>query len=150
MSLIKIKFKKLYPNSKLPVKGSEEAACYDVYAHSVVVESSQLITYKLGFSTEIPRGYKAILIARSNLSKTPWVVANSIGIIDSDYRGEWMIKMRSVSGNLYEPIPYSEGDRVGQMYLQKILEFEIEETDELQESKRGEGGFGSTGIKSIT
>lgn len=142
----KVKFKKLYADSKLPVKGSLDAACYDVYAHSMERDYEGLVTYKLGFATEIPKGWMGIVVPRSNLSKHKWVMANHIGIIDSDYRGEWMVKLRSLDG-IYSPSPYSVGERVAQMYFKKIDEIEIEEVDELSQTERGEGGFGSTGLK---
>lgn len=144
---LKIKFKKLDEQSKLPVKGSAHAACYDVFARSVKVEFPNKMTIYLGFSTEIPNGYKGIIVPRSSISKTNWVMANSIGIIDSDYRGEWMVVFKCITEMMYEKIPYGVGDRCAQIYFEKIEDFEIEEADELSGTERGEGGFGSTGLK---
>lgn len=146
-NLLKIKFKKKDEKSKLPVKGSEHAACFDVYAHSVAFQGPNKMTIGLGFSTEIPVGYKGIVVPRSSLSKENWVLANSIGIIDADYRGEWMMVFRCLGDMVSQPIPFGVGDRCGQIYFEKIEPFEIEEADELSDTERGTGGFGSTGIK---
>jgi len=144
MSQLKVKIKKLYKDSKLPIKGSEEAACYDVYANSVESGGGQA-TYRLGFSTEIPKGWKAIIVPRSNLTKHRWVMINSPAQIDSDYRGEWMIKMTAIEQDL-QPIPYKVGERIAQMYFERVNEVEFEEVEELELTSRGDGGFGSTGI----
>ena len=82
--MLKIKFKKKDEQSKLPVKGSLNAACYDVYAHSIKLERPDKIIVGLGFMTEIPPGFKGILVPRSSISKTNWMLANSMGIIDAD------------------------------------------------------------------
>lgn len=142
---LKIKFKKKDARSKLPVKGSLHAACYDVFAHSIKVERPNKMIIGLGFSTEIPVGYKGIVIPRSSISKTNWVLANSMGVIDADYRGEWMMVFRCLGEMIYQPLPFSLDERCGQLYFEKIQDFEIEETDELSDTERGEGGFGSTG-----
>jgi dUTP pyrophosphatase len=144
---LKIKFKKLYEQSKLPVKGSEHAACYDVFANMVHVERPNKMTIHLGFSTEIPVGYRGVIVPRSSISKTNWVMANSIGIIDADYRGEWMVVFRCLGDMVWETIPYGTGDRCAQIYFEKIEDFEIEEANQLSDTERGEGGFGSTGTR---
>jgi len=149
-SPLKVKFKKLQPNVKLPVKGSSHAACFDVYAHSITYDDKapRKRTVGLGFATEIPEGYCGILIPRSNLTKHYWILNNSMGIIDSDYRGEWKMIFTNITDNAWlYPFPYEEGERVGQIYFEKINDVEFEEVDELDESERGAGGFGSTGVK---
>lgn len=143
--LLKIKFKKLYADSKLPFKGSLHAACYDVYAQSMTFENPNKITVGLGFATEIPEGYKGIVVPRSSLSKTNWVLGNSMGVIDADYRGEWKAVFRCIGEPRETPLPFAVGDRCAQIYFEKIQEWEMEEVDELSETVRGEGGFGSTG-----
>jgi dUTP pyrophosphatase len=145
MSQLKVKIKKLHKNSKLPVKGSGEAACYDVYATSVDVQYGKEVSYGLGFSTEIPFGWKGIIVPRSNLTKHRWMMVNSPAQIDCDYRGEWIVKMTAMEKEL-QPLPYAIGDRVAQIYFEKVNEVEFEEVEELQPTVRGEGGFGSTGI----
>lgn len=142
--MLQVKFKKLYDDVKLPVKGSLHAACFDVYVHSVEIDYGT-VTYRLGFATEIPHNYKGVIVPRSNLTKHKWVMNNNIGVIDADYRGEWMVKLRSI-GSPYEALPYGKGDRIAQIYFEKVEEVEFVEVDELDASERGEGGFGSTGV----
>jgi dUTP pyrophosphatase len=147
---LKIKFKKLHSDVKLPVKGSSHAACFDVYAHSITYNEKdpRKRIVGLGFATEIPEGYCGILIPRSNLTKFYWILNNSIGIIDSDYRGEYKMIFTNITDNAWlYPFPYEEGERVGQIYFEEITNVEFEEVDELDESDRGAGGFGSTGTK---
>jgi dUTP pyrophosphatase len=141
----KIRFKKKDEQAKLPVKGSLDAACFDVFAHSVKIERPNKMIIGLGFSTEIPVGYKGVVVPRSSLSKTSWILANSIGIIDADYRGEWMMVFKCLGEMIYQPLPYGIGDRCGQLYFEPIQGFYMEEVDELSDTERGEGGFGSTG-----
>ena len=142
--MLTVKFKKLADDVKLPVKGSSQAACFDVYAHRIISEATGKVTVKLGFATEIPEGYKGIIVPRSNLTKHHWVMNNSMGVIDSDYRGEWMVVFGPTSLNF--GFPYNTGDRVAQIYFEKVQEVEFEEVKELQTSDRGTGGFGSTGL----
>jgi dUTP pyrophosphatase len=143
--MLKVRFKKKDESSKLPVKGSLNAACYDVYAHSIKLERPDKIIVGLGFSTDIPPGFKGILLPRSSISKTNWFLANSMGIIDADYRGEWMMVLRTTGSVMYDALPFAVGERCAQIYFDKVNDIEIEETDELSDTVRGEGGFGSTG-----
>jgi len=142
--MLKVKFKKTNSNMKLPVKGSFHAACYDVYANSIVYDGSKA-KVGLGFMTEIPEGWRGVIVPRSNLTKYHWVMNNSIGIIDSDYRGEWMCIFTPIHN--YTQFPYSVGDRIAQIYFEPVHQVEFEEVNDLSTSERGEGGFGSTGIK---
>ncbi len=144
--MLVVNFKKLHADARLPKKGSSSAACHDVYATSVEIDHNRVATYGLGFATEIPEGWRAVIVPRSNISKQPWVLANSIGIIDSDYRGEWMVKFKCISNDL-EAMPYGVGDRVAQVYFEKNVEVAFAEVDDLEDTTRGNGGFGSTGLK---
>jgi dUTP pyrophosphatase len=143
--MLKVRFKKKDESSKLPVKGSLNAACYDVYAHSIKVERPDKIIVGLGFMTEIPPGFKGTLVPRSSISKTNWFLANSMGIIDADYRGEWMMVLRTTGSVIYDALPFEIGERCGQIYFEKVGDIEMEEMDELSDTARGTGGFGSTG-----
>ena len=141
----KIRFNKKDSQSKLPVKGSLDAACYDVFAHSIIFERPDKMIVGLGFSTEIPSGYKGVIAPRSSISKTNWILCNSIGIIDADYRGEWKMVFKCLGEMIYQHLPFGVGERCGQMYIEPVQGFYMEEVDELSETERGEGGFGSTG-----
>ena len=144
--MLQVKFKKISSNTKLPFKGSLDAACSDVYAHSITFENNKMVI-GLGFKTEIPRGYKGIIVPRSNLTKHPWMMNNSMGIIDADYRGEWKMILTPLNGDLVtNALPYGTGDRVGQIYFEAVTPVEFIEVEELSETERGTGGFGSTGL----
>jgi len=141
--MLKIKLQKVTEDARMPIKGSEHAAAYDVYAHSIT-ETGGKVKVGLGFKTEIPKGYKGIIVPRSNLTKFNWVLNNSYGVIDSDYRGEWMAIFTGLSEELF---PYSVGDRVAQIYFEEVLSVSFDVVPELEQSERGDGGFGSTGLK---
>jgi len=149
---LKIKLQKVTEDARMPIKGTADAACYDVYAHSITISNDGKVTVGLGFKTEIPRGYKGIIVPRSNLTKYFWVLNNSFGVIDSDYRGEWMAMFTQlpilsgiISGTT--SFPYGVGDRVAQIYFEEVLPISFDVVPELEQSDRGEAGFGSTGLK---
>jgi dUTP pyrophosphatase len=160
MTPIKLKIQKLHNTTQLPIKASKGAACWDVYANRIVIEEVGKVSVFLGFAVEIPENYALVFVPRSNLTKTQWVVNNSPGQIDPDYRGECMFKFTGMQrleeieleeGRKelhinYGAFPYRVGDRVGQMYLREILPIELEVVEELSSTERGEGGFGSTGL----
>jgi len=81
--MLQVKFKKMFSNVKLPVKGSSHAACHDVYAHTITFDNYGNAVIGFGFKTEIPVGYKAVIVPRSGFTKTKWVMNNNIGVIDS-------------------------------------------------------------------
>lgn len=153
--MLKIKFQKLTEDTRMPIKGSESAAAYDVYAHSITSESGDKVKVGLGFKTEIPRGYKGIIVPRSNLTKHHWVLNNSYGVIDADYRGEWMAIFTAIPlivnshdiNSAYTHFPYGVGDRVAQIYFEEVLPVSFDIVPELEQSERGEGSFGSTGLR---
>lgn len=152
-----VKIKKLYEDSIIPTKGSADAMCYDCYAQSIHVNENGKTEVDLGFSLELPAGYGARLIPRSNLTKHWWVLNNSLGVIDPDYRGICKAIFTPIpivfkeEGNMNNTLvttfdfPYKAGDRVCQMEIYRRENFDFEEVDELSETERGTGGFGSTG-----
>lgn len=155
---MKIKLKKLHPNAKLPHQASEGAGAFDLYCTEVEQVESGFVKCKTGLAMEIPQGYRLMLIPRSSIGGTGWVLSNSQGLIDSDYRGEVQAWFRAVpyvwiySDSLHHltkvdiyPFPYAPGDRICQVYLEKVIPTEWEEVEELSDTVRGEGGFGHTG-----
>jgi dUTP pyrophosphatase len=149
---LKIKLQKVTEDARMPIKGTADAACYDIHAHSITVSNDGKVTVGLGFKTEIPRGYKGIIVPRSNLTKYFWVLNNSFGVIDSDYRGEWMAiftQLPVLSGGITgtTSFPYNVGDRVAQIYFEEVMPISFDVVPELEQSDRGELGFGSTGLK---
>lgn len=144
MDTIKIKFKKLNDSAKIPTKGSDGAAAFDLYAISCnIVNESEYgyVEYGTGLTVEIPDGYVGKIYPRSSISKTGMILSNSVGIIDSDYRGEIRFRFKMIPGSAM----YYVGDRIGQMLIEKVIPVEWIEVSELNESNRGTGGFGSTG-----
>jgi dUTP pyrophosphatase len=136
---MELRFKKLDPKATTPHYASGGAACFDLTA-TEVREEGITITYKTGLAFQIPEGYVGLLYPRSSVSKTHQVMANSVGVIDSDYRGEIMFKFQKLGGH-----GYNVGDRVGQMMIIPVPSIELEEVESLEETQRGSGAFGSTG-----
>lgn len=137
-----LKVKRLSESAKLPTKGSNEAAGWDLYATSREIKDGKMC-YGTGIAMEIPTGYVGLIFPRSSIYKKTLRLCNSVGVIDSDYRGEIKFFFDFEPGSGANE--YMEGDRVGQIIFIKLPEFNLEEVDELSDSDRGEGGFGSTG-----
>lgn len=139
-----IKILPLSENFKIPVKATPNSVCYDVYA-TEIIEDGDKVTVKLGFATEIPVGWKGVIVPRSSLTKEYWVMQNAPGQVDSDFRGEWLVKFTGLSySGFIPPFPYKVGDRVAQIYFEPVHEVGFDVVDKLSETSRGEGGFGST------
>ena len=143
---MKINIKKLNLNAVVPSYAKEGDAALDLTAVTMVRDPFMNIVYGTGLSIEIPDGYVGLLYPRSSISKTGLSLANSVGVIDSGYRGEIMLKYR-FNKNL--KIAYGNcpkvGDRVGQLMIVPHPKVELIEVEELSNSDRGSGGFGSTG-----
>lgn len=136
--MIEIKFKKLHEDAKEPKKAHDSDAGFDLWANSVG-QGNGAIVYGTGLSVEIPKGLTGFIFPRSSVYKTGMRLANSVGVIDSGYRGE--IKLIYYDSKT----PYELGDRVGQLVVIPTPEIKLIEADQLSESDRGQGGFGSSG-----
>ena len=145
---MKIKVKKLNENAILPTYGSASAAGADLYnlpGADVVIPAHETVMIHTGLAMEIPEGYAGFLFARSGIaSKRGLAPANKVGVIDSDYRGEFMVALHNHS-NVDATI--AGGERIAQMCILPVVQAEFLVADELGETVRGEGGFGSTGKK---
>ena len=144
---MKIRIKKLNENATLPTYGSEFAAGADLYNLDtpVTVNPHETVLVHTGLSVEIPEGYCGLIFARSGLaSKRGLAPANKVGVIDSDYRGEVMVALHNHSDSIATVEP---GERVAQLAIVPFLKAEFEVSDELSDTVRGVGGFGSTGTK---
>lgn len=139
---MKVRFEKLHEDAKAPQRGSEYAAGWDLTATSFTHEKG-IVSYGTSISIEIPKGYFGVLAARSSVYRTDLMLANGLGIIDSDYRGELIFKFRLLNKG-DSPKLYSIGDRIGQLVILSHAAPEWVE-DNLTKSKRGIFGFGSTG-----
>ena len=140
--------KKLTSTAIIPTRGSEKAAGYDLYADTnSVVEIKPHKTKKIntGIAIMIPSGYYGAIVARSGLStKKGLRPANCTGIIDSDYRGDIIVALHNDSDEVQTIEPH---ERIAQLVICPFLSVEFNEVDELDETERGENGFGSTGTK---
>ena len=143
---MEIKVKKLSKTAKLPTRGSAYAAGYDLYAdldHTVEIAPHETAMVSTGLAMEIPEGYFGAIFARSGLaSKEGLRPANCVGVVDSDYRGTFMIAVHNDSevSRAVEP-----GERIAQLVVLPYLPVEFRTVDALTETARGSGGFGSTG-----
>jgi dUTP pyrophosphatase len=138
---MKIRFKKLHPEATMPVRKTEHAAGYDVTTIGRIFLGPQETTIlPTGLAVEIPEGYHIKVSARSSMAARGLITLH--GIIDSDYRGEVGVVITNAS---QETIPIKEGERIGQFILEKNIDVEFEESEELNDTDRGAGGFGSTG-----
>lgn len=141
-----IRVKKLRPNAKLPTYGSAEAAGADLYAcleETILVEPGQTAWIPTGIAMEVPKGCAGLVYARSGLAcKKGLAPANKVGVIDSDYRGEITVVLHNHGS---ESQSISDGERIAQMVITPVLTPAYEETDDLSDTGRGQGGFGSTG-----
>lgn len=141
---MQVKIKKLHPDAVIPVYSKPGDAGLDLTATSISSDSYDNIVYGTGLAIEIPEGYVGLLFPRSSNSKTDLYLTNHVGVVDSGYRGELMFKFRPINGIVDASI-YAVGDRIGQLMILPYPSIKFVETDELSDSDRGEGGFGSTG-----
>ena len=138
-----MKVKRVSEYAQLPTRGSKDAAGLDLYCpFNVKVPADSQKKIPLGIAVEIPKGHMGLLVPRSSMSKTPLRCANSVGIIDADYRGELSIVYENVSCKDYE---IARGDRIAQLIIIPIAIVDVEEVNSLSETERGIGGYGSTG-----
>ena len=146
---MQIKIKKCYDNAVVPTRGSDYAAGYDLYTADIFTQIPVGETRMIGAGVcmEIPEGYAGFIFARSGLaSKRGLRPANCVGVIDSDYRGEIKVALHNDSCEMQT---IKQGDRIAQIVIMPYLAVEFEETDALNETTRGAGGFGSTGVSNV-
>ena len=141
-----INIKKLRPDAVIPTYGSDFSAGADLYAcldESVTIKAGETYLVMTGLSMELPEGYAGLIYARSGLAtKKGLAPANKVGVIDSDYRGEIMVSLHNHSGidQVIEP-----KERIAQLVITPYIQGVFNTVEELSETERGEGGFGSTG-----
>ena len=143
---MKIEIKKILPAAKMPTKGTEGAACFDLYsAEDVDIWSySPRVKVSTGLAIEIPEGYCGRVYSRSSA----FLRGLDIGslVIDCDYRGELFIMVGAFAGDLdTQRIEIKKGERIAQLKIEKLVPTEFEWAEELSQTKRGAGGYGSTG-----
>ena len=142
---MKINIKKLRETAKIPTRGSDSAAGYDLYAdmEKIALYAHQTLKIETGIAIEIPEGYFGAIFARSGLAtKQGLGLATAVSIIDSDYRGELIVPIYNNS-DINRLI--MNHDRIAQLVILPYLPVEFNEVSELSTTERGEGGFGHTG-----
>lgn len=140
---MKVKIKKLHPDAVIPQYSKTGDAGLDLTAVSDAIYSGKYIAYDIGLAVEIPKGFVGLLFPRSSISVYDLVQANSVGVIDSGFRGA--IQTRFKITQYEDTVRYKKGDRVAQLIILPHPSIEFEEVEELTVSERGEGGHGSTG-----
>ncbi len=139
---MKLKVKRLHPGAIIPKYAKPGDAGLDLTITSIKDESFE-VTYGFGIALEIPSGHVGLLFPRSSIKNTELLLSNCVGVIDSGYRGEVMAVFRKLGG-----VPskkYYAGDKAVQLIIIPIPKVDVEVVDELSETERGTGGFGSTG-----
>jgi len=138
-----VKIKRLHKDSVLPKYSKPGDAGLDLVATSKFYDDFDNVCYGTGLAIEIPEGHVGLLFPRSSISKTDLTLRNSVGIIDSGYRGEITFKFNNILMSSCEP--YNVKERIGQLIIMPYPTIEFEEVEELSTTERGEGGYGSTG-----
>lgn len=142
---MKVKFKKLHPSAITPTKAYPTDAGFDLTAIGMEWDENEtFLEYSTGIALEIPIGCVGLIFQRSSVSKVSQILSNCVGVIDSGYRGEIKFRFK----DLVNGVPqrrYAVGEKIGQLIILPIPHIEMVESDNLSESDRGNGGFGSTG-----
>lgn len=160
---LQVNFKKLSDTAKIPVKAHFADAGFDVYADSISVKED-FIEYGTGLAFSLPEGYAMLIYPRSSISKKQLILCNGVGVLDPGYNGELKIRfkiiqneMKLIENSIYDfanrnvysgtkPVKaYKVGDRVAQLVIVPLPTVDFLEVDELEDSDRGSGGFGSSG-----
>lgn len=146
---MQVKVKKLSPNAVIPAYAKNGDAALDLTAISYTSQDANCNhIYGTGLAIEIPEGHVGLLFPRSSLCKYDLALTNSVGVIDSGYRGEIKFVFKDTLVNVYtgqEDI-YKIGDRIGQIIIIPYPKIELVESEELSDTERGTGGFGSSGV----
>ena len=144
---IQIKYKRLCPEAKEPCRATNGAAGYDLYCVKRVIDDEHnALIYHTGLAFEIPQGHVGLLFPRSSIYKLPLFMPYSVGVIDSDYRGEVLAIFKDVDYGNLEP-NYSVGERCCQLLIVELPTLLWKEVKTLSVTERGEGGHGTTGVK---
>lgn len=145
---MKINAKTVREGAKLPYCATEGSAGYDLFAcldKDIAIEPEKIKMIPIGIALEIPAGYAGFIFPRSSLGvKYGITLPNCVGVIDSDYRGEFFVPLINLGE---QEFVVKNGDRIAQLVIMRVENAIFEKTEELSDTDRGEGGFGSTGIR---
>ena len=139
---MQVNIKKLHTNAVIPVYAKDGDAGLDLVATEIINDGQFQITYGTGLAMEVPYGFVGLVFPRSSIRKTGLELSNSVGVIDSGYRGEIQATFNKNEGPINK---YEVGDRIAQIIIIPYPPIEFNEVNELSDSERGAGGFGSTG-----
>lgn len=140
---MKVKIKKLHPDAVIPKYAKQDDAAMDLVATSKEWDEEKgLLVFGTGLAIEIPQGHVGLIYPRSSICKTPLALCNSVGVIDASFRGEMKLMFRPIDRARKN---YEIGERVAQIMIIPYPQIEFEEAEELSETERGIGGFGSSG-----
>jgi len=141
-----VKLKKLSPDATIPTYAKDGDAGMDMVATKIINENLGSITYGTDIAMEIPKGFVGLIFPRSSIRKTNLQLSNSVGVVDSGYRGEIQATFNKIQGiDNVERNSYKVGDRICQLTIIPYPPVNFIEVEELNNTERGEGGFGSTG-----
>lgn len=141
--MLQVGIKKLVAHAQIPEYATEGSVGLDLVATDYRYDNNcKVHEYGTGLALELPEGYEAQIRPRSSNSKTSLVLANSIGTVDTDYRGELIVKFKEIDTR---GIIYEVGDRIAQLVIMPVPRINLVEKQELSSTSRGSGGFGSTG-----
>lgn len=140
---LKVKIKKIHPDAIIPTYSKDGDAGLDLTITSIINETDIDITYGFGVALEIPKGYVGLIFPRSSIRKYRLLLTNSVGVIDSGYRGEIQSTFKKTNT---DATVYKKGDRGAQIIIIPYPQIEFVESDNLSETERNDGGFGHTGI----
>ena len=138
-----VKIKKLHPNSVIPTYSKEGDAGMDLTITEVIKNTTEDVSYGFGIALEIPPGFVGLVFPRSSIRKTDLLLTNSVGVIDSGYRGEIQATFKKTLGD--SSVIYEVGERGAQIIILPYPKINFINSDNLSNSERGDGGFGSTG-----
>ena len=139
-----INVKKLHPNAQIPQYANPGDAALDLTSVSSLNDlSGNYVEYRTGLSFEIPEGYVGLLFPRSSISKKDLILSNSVGVLDSGYRGEVTFRFKRTTDG--KARSYQPGDRIGQILILPYPQVTFVESPDLSKTTRGAGGYGSTG-----
>lgn len=144
-----LKVKKLNPEASVPTYATDGSNGLDLVATGIVI-TPDFVEVRTGIAVEIPQGYVGLLFPRSSITTKNMVLGNSVGVIDSDYRGEVVLRFKVLEEHAAGLFKYSkvykQGEKVGQLLLMAAPKLDIQEVTQLTTTERGTGGFGSTGV----
>jgi dUTP pyrophosphatase len=139
---MKVKIKRLHKDAVIPVYAKPGDAGLDLVATNIISFDKEQVVYGTGIAVEIPEGYVGLVFPRSSIRKYEQYLSNSVGVIDSGYRGEIQATFNS---RFYADVKYKVGDKIAQLIIMPYPHIDFEEVNELSETERADGGHGSTG-----